>query len=256
MIIDTHAHYDDEKFDADRREVIEGLKEQGVVRAVNVAASIPSIDQTLKLIETYPNLYGAVGVHPTELEGMDEAVIEKIVTAAKHPKVVAIGEIGLDYYWKPVDSAGQKYWFKRQIEVAGSVGLPLIIHSREAAKDTFDIMQAAHAEEIGGVIHCYSYSVEMAREYVKMGFYLGIGGVVTFSNSKTLKEVVVDTDISRLVLETDSPYLAPVPNRGKRNDSANLRYVAEKIAELKGMSREEVERITEENAHRLYPKLA
>lgn len=167
-------------------------------------------------------------------------------------KVVAIGEIGLDYYWNEPEPEVQKYWFVRQLNLAREVKLPVIIHSRDAAKDTLDIMKAEHAGDISGVIHCFSYSVEMAREYLNMGFYLGIGGVLTFNNAKKLKEVVAYMPIERIVLETDCPYLSPAPNRGKRNSSLNLPYVAAAISEIKGVPEKEVIAVTRENARRMY----
>lgn len=172
--------------------------------------------------------------------------------AALQERVVAIGEIGLDYYWDSPKREMQKQWFIRQLELARELALPVIIHSRDAAKDTMEILKEQKAEEIGGVIHCFSYSVEIAREYLNMGFYLGIGGVLTFSNAKKLKEVVEMAPLERLVLETDCPYLAPVPNRGKRNDSLNLSYVAEEIARIKQVAYQEVADITFDNAERLY----
>ena len=167
-------------------------------------------------------------------------------------KVVAIGEIGLDYYWNEPEPEVQKHWFVRQLQLAREVNLPIVVHSRDAAKDTLDIIKAEKAYEMGGVIHCFSYSLEMAKEYLNMGFYLGIGGVVTFNNGKKLKEVVSYMPIEQLVLETDCPYLSPVPNRGKRNSSLNLPYVVKAISELKGIPEERVIEITRENARRMY----
>ena len=170
-------------------------------------------------------------------------------------KCVAIGEIGLDYYWDEPERGLQRKWFARQLQLAQEVGLPVVIHSREAAQDTVDLMQAEHAERSGGVIHCYSYSKELARTFLDMGFYFGIGGVVTFKNGRKLKETVEYLPMDRILLETDSPYLSPVPNRGKRNDSRSLSYVVSQIAQIKGITEEEVEQITTENALRLYPRL-
>lgn len=167
-------------------------------------------------------------------------------------KVVAVGEIGLDYHWKEPEAHVQKVWFERQLIMARETGLPVIIHSREAARDTLDMLQALHAGDTGGVIHCYSYTKEMAREYLQMGYYFGIGGVITFHNSKKLKEAVAYIPLDRILLETDSPYLAPEPNRGRRNSSLNLPYVAQAIAELKGVSYEEVVATTQENAMKLF----
>lgn len=172
--------------------------------------------------------------------------------AAANDKIVAIGEIGLDYYWDEPAREIQKHWFDRQMELARDVDLPLIIHSRDAAQDTFEMMKAQNAGEIGGVIHCFSYGVEMARKFLEMGFYLGIGGVLTFKNGKKLREVVEYMPIEKLLLETDCPYLSPEPNRGKRNSSLNLPYVVEAISQIKGIDKEEVITITRENALRMY----
>ncbi|MCI9361367.1 MAG: TatD family hydrolase [Hungatella sp.] len=252
MIFDTHAHYDDEAFAEDREELLSGLKANGVENVVNISASIRSVENTLELMRQYPFIYGAIGVHPSETEELSESRMAWLEEVSQEPKIVAIGEIGLDYHWDEPDKEVQKYWFVRQLKLARKVKLPVVIHSRDAAKDTLDIMKAEKAEEIGGVIHCFSYGVQMAREYLNMGFYLGIGGVVTFTNAKKLKEVVTYMPMDRLVLETDCPYLSPVPNRGKRNSSLNLPYVVKAVSELKGISQEEVIAITSENARSLY----
>lgn len=251
-IIDTHAHYDDEQFDRDRENLLTILPEVGIELVVNVGASIESSKRTIGLTKTYAHVYGAVGVHPSSTEELNEENFQWLSQAARQEKIVAVGEIGLDYYYDGPERSIQKQWFVRQIELARHVGLPVIIHSREAAQDTYDIMKANRCEEIGGVIHCYSYSVEMAKRFLDMGFYLGIGGVVTFKNAKTLKEVAAYAPMDRIVLETDCPYLAPVPYRGKRNSSMNLPYVSEAIAQIKGVAEEEIRRITNENARNLY----
>ena len=251
-IFDTHAHYDDEAFDADREEVLAGLKEQGVGTVVNVGASIASTKTTLALAETHSFMYAAVGVHPNETAELTDADMKWLESLAENPKVVAIGEIGLDYYWDEPEREIQKHWFSAQLEVAKKTGLPVIIHSRDAAKDTLDIMKVEHNGATGGVIHCFSYGVEMAREYLNMGYYLGIGGVVTFQNAKRLKEVVRYAPLDRLLLETDCPYLAPVPNRGKRNSSLNLPLVARAIAELKEIDYDSVIDAAYGNARRFY----
>lgn len=255
MIFETHAHYDDEAFDQDRDQLIKGMPSAGIPLLVNVGASLESSGITRNLTETYPYVYGAIGVHPDHVDILDEAGIVWLRQQASLPKIVAIGEIGLDYYWDNTPRELQKYWFGRQLELAGETGLPVIIHSREAAQDTMRIVKEHQAGAIGGVVHCYSYSVEQAREYMDMGFYIGIGGVVTFKNARKLKEVVQAAPLERLVLETDSPYLAPVPYRGKRNDSRNLHLVAQAVAEIKNVSKEEVEERTFENALALYPKV-
>lgn len=252
LIFDTHAHYDDEAFDADREELLKSLPERGIEAAVNVGASLSSCRSTLDLIEKWPFLYGAVGVHPNETAELTEKDMDWLKTVSAGKKVVAIGEIGLDYYWDEPERELQKKWFVRQLELSKEVDLPVIIHSRDAAKDTLDIMKTEHNGATGGVIHCFSYGVEIAREYLDMGYYLGIGGVLTFNNAKKLKEVALYAPLSQLVLETDCPYLAPVPNRGKRNSSLNLPYVVEALAELKGITKEQVIEETNRNAGRLY----
>lgn len=251
MIFDTHAHYDDDAFDEDRETLLTQLKAAGIERVVNVGASIHSSHTTLELIEKHDFLYGAIGVHPNETEELNEEWMNWLEEKSHEKKVVAIGEIGLDYHWEEPARDVQKYWFVRQLDLARKVKLPVIIHSRDAAADTMEIMKE-HGRDLGGVIHCFSYGPEMAREYLKMGYYLGIGGVVTFTNAKKLKEVVKETPIDRIVLETDCPYLSPVPNRGKRNSSLNLPYVVDMIAELKGITAKEVMEKTWENAKALY----
>lgn len=252
FIFDTHAHYDDEAFCEDRGELLDSLREHGIGTVVNVAASLSSCRTTLALAEEYPFIYAAVGIHPNETGELSDEHMDWLKGLSKNEKVVAIGEIGLDYYWDEPEREIQKKWFVRQLAVAKETGLPVIIHSRDAAKDTLDIMKAEHGGVTGGVIHCFSYGTEIAREYLNMGYDLGIGGVLTFNNAKKLKEVVAYAPLDRLVLETDCPYLAPVPNRGKRNSSRNLPYVVEAMAQIKGVSSEEIIRRTTENARRLY----
>lgn len=252
MIFDTHAHYDDEAFASDRDSLLHSLASHNIGTVVNIGASIRSTQNTLALIEQYPFLYGTVGVHPSETGELNDHLMEWLKQTSAREKVVAIGEIGLDYYWKEPDPKIQKQWFVRQLDLARQVKLPVVIHSRDAAKDTLDIMKAEHAQDLGGVIHCFSYGVEMAREYLNMGFYLGIGGVLTFQNAKKLKEVVAYMPMDRIVLETDCPYLSPVPFRGSRNSSLNLPYVAEAISQIRDIPVQEVIMITEQNARRLY----
>ena len=252
MIFDTHAHYDDDAFDEDRDALLSGMKAQNVEYIVNIGASMASSERSVKLAEKYPFVYAAVGVHPDEVGEMDEEKFAKLREWTSHEKVKAVGEIGLDYYWDKEGHDLQKHWFMRQMELAHEVKLPMIVHSREAAKDTLDMVVSAKPLELSGVIHCYSYSVEQAREYLNMGYYIGIGGVVTFKNAKKLKEVAEYTPLSQIVLETDCPYLAPTPFRGKRNDSSKLIHVAEELAAIKNVSVEEVIRITNENGRKLY----
>ena len=252
MIFETHAHYDDEVFDIDRDELLGKMKTAGIDYIVNIAAAYDGLLATKKLMEKYSFIYGAMGIHPSEIGDLNEEVMQELATYADMDKTVAIGEIGLDYYWDKDNKEKQIYWFKRQMDLARQKGLPIVVHSRDAAADTLEVMKAEKAEEIGGVIHCYSYSVEMAKNYLDMGFYLGIGGVITFSNAKKLREVVAYAPIESLVLETDSPYLSPVPNRGKRNSSLNIPYVVEEIAKIKGISKEDVMKITYDNAKKMY----
>ena len=252
MIFDTHAHYDDDAFDEDREELLAGMNAAGVEYIVNVGASMASSKRSVDLAEKYPFVYAAVGVHPDEVGELNEEKFAQLKAWTSHEKVKAVGEIGLDYYWDKEGHDLQKHWFMRQMELAHECNLPMIVHSREAAKDTLDMIVAAKPLELSGIIHCYSYSVEQAREYLDMGYYIGIGGVLTFKNAKKLKEVAEYAPLSQIVIETDCPYLAPTPFRGKRNDSSKLRYVAEELASIKQVSVEEVIRITNENGRKLY----
>lgn len=252
MIFDSHAHYDDKAFDTDRGELLDKCQAEGIEYIVNVSASLKSVKTTLALAEKYPFVYAAVGIHPDEVGELDEDSFAWLKEQCRHPKTVAVGEIGLDYYWDKENHELQKYWFQRQMELAKELNLPMIVHSREACADTLEEIRKAHTPALRGVIHCFSYGPEIAREYLNMGYYIGVGGVVTFKNAKKLKEVVKMLPPERMLLETDCPYLAPVPYRGKRNSSLNLPYVAEAIAELKGMATEDVIRITNENARNLY----
>lgn len=252
MIFESHAHYDDEVFDEDREELLASFREKGIGTVINVGASLAGCKETVELTRQYPFIYGAIGIHPSEVGELHEDNFADLEKWCFLDKIVAVGETGLDYHWPEPDPVLQKEWFERQLVLARQVKLPVIVHSREAAKDTLEIMQAHRAGEIGGVIHCFSYAKEMAREYLNMDFYFGIGGVITFKNSKKLKEAVEYIPMEKILLETDSPYLAPEPNRGRRNSSLNLPYVAQAIADLKGISYEEVVQITEQNARKLF----
>lgn len=256
MIFDSHAHYDDKQFDSDRDALLNSLKANGIGTVVNVGADMASTKRSLELSEKYPFIYAACGVHPSDAAQLDEDKenFEKLKAMCAHEKCAAVGEIGLDYYWDKETAVRerQKYWFARQLQLSKEMNLPIIIHSRDAAKDTLDIMKSVDGQGTRGVMHCFSYSAEMAKIYIEMGFYLGIGGVVTFSNAKNIKEVVKYAPIEHILLETDCPYLSPAPNRGKRNSSLNLHYVAEMIAELKNMSKEDVVDITCRNAEKMY----
>lgn len=257
MIFESHAHYDDEAFNGDRDALLKDLLGNGISHMINVGASIESTKASIALAETYEKIYAAIGVHPSEAGELDESSYGWLKEQAKHPKAAAIGEIGLDYYWEKETDAQelQKYWFARQMELARECGLPVIIHSRDAAEDTMQIMKKCHAEEIPGVIHCYSYSPELAAEFVKMGYWIGVGGVVTFKNAKKLKETVRQIPLEKILLETDAPYMAPEPHRGSRNHSGNLVFVARQIADLKGVSEQEVEDATRKNALELFQKV-
>lgn len=252
MIFDTHAHYDDEAFDEDREELLWKMKEQGVEFIVNVGANIASTKKTIELVQRYPFLYGAVGIHPSETEELKEEDMLWLKKASVQKDIVAIGEIGLDYYWPEPDREIQKKWFIRQLALASEVKLPVIIHSRDAAEDTLEILKEWDKDKTGGVIHCFSYSKEIAREYLSMGYYFGIGGVLTFKNARKLVEAVEIIPMEKILLETDCPYLAPEPYRGKRNQSGYIDFVAEKLAKLKGITKEEVLRITSDNAKNFY----
>ena len=252
MIIDTHTHYDDSRFDEDREALLSELKSRNMI-AVNASADLQGCRDTLSLIARYPHLYGMLGVHPQCVGELTEADMEWIKTEAAGEKIVAIGEIGLDYHDERNPSPKvQQEWFARQIALARETGLPVNVHSRDAAADTLDVIRSEKAMDCGGIIHCFSYGPEMARIYVDMGFYIGIGGVVTFSNGKKLKEVVKEIPLERIVLETDCPYLAPDGHRGERNSSLYLDRVLEQIALIKGINIEETESVTEANARRVY----
>lgn len=249
MIIDSHAHYDDEAFEEDRDNLLQSMQSNGIEKIINVGANIKGSRASITLSEQYPFIYAAVGVHPSDTEELNEEKMAWLKEVSKKEKVVAIGEIGLDYYWPEPDREIQKKWFIRQMELAQEVNLPVIIHSRDAAQDTIEILKQFPAN---GVIHCYSYTKESAKEFLKMGYYFGIGGVLTFKNAKKLKEAVMEIPMDRILLETDSPYLAPEPNRGKRNYSLNIPYVVKELAQLKGITEEEVINITTENTKRLF----
>ncbi len=251
-IFDTHAHYDDEAFDPDRDELLRGLPENGIEKVVNVGASLASCRRTLELMNRYEHVYGALGVHPSETAELDEEALAWLRQQCQVEKCLAVGEIGLDYYWDEPDREVQKKWFVRQLGLARELKKPVIIHSRDAAKDTVDLMKAERASEIGGVVHCYSYTTETAKQFLDMGFYFGIGGVLTFQNARKLKEAAAYLPLDHIVLETDCPYLAPVPNRGKRNSSLYIPYVVTALAKLKGVEEDTVRQAAWENAHRLY----
>lgn len=252
MIFESHAHYDDEAFDQDREELLGSMQSAGITRIVNVGASLRGVKETVKLTEQYSFLYGAVGIHPDEVGDLNEERLQWLRDLCGREKIVAVGEIGLDYYWDKMPRKVQQEWFIRQLHLAREVDLPVVIHSREAARDTFEIIKSEHAGSTGGVIHCFSGSKEMAREYLNLGYEIGIGGVVTFKNARAMKEVAAYVPLDRILVETDCPYLAPAPFRGKRNSSLYLPYIIEEIARLKGILAREVEEATYQNAMRMY----
>lgn len=247
-IFDTHAHYDDKAFDPDRDELILALLSGRVCGIVNQGTDIASSRFSLELAEKYDGLYAAVGLHPECLDENSMNEIDTVRQLAAHPKAVAVGEIGLDYYYD-VPRDLQKNVFSAMLELADELSMPVNIHDREAHGDTLDIIKKYRPK---GILHCFSGSAEMAREVVKLGMYIGMGGVVTFKNARKTLEVIGAVPLESLVLETDCPYLSPVPFRGKRNDSGNIIYTAEKIAEIKSTTAEEVLRITKENAQTVY----
>lgn len=251
MIFDSHAHFDDDAFDEDREELLQSFQEQGIKKVMNVGASLSSTKTTIELANRYDFMYAAAGVHPSETQELNEENFLWLKEQFHNEKVKAVGEIGLDYYWPEPSRDVQKKWFVEQLKLARELNLPIIVHSRDACEDTLEIMKE-YAVGLKGVIHCFSYSREIAEIYTGMGFYIGIGGVVTFKNARKTVEVVEAVGMDRIVIETDSPYLSPVPLRGKRNSSLNLSYVVEKIAEIKGISTKEVEEITYRNALELY----
>lgn len=254
-IIDTHVHYNDKAFDVDREHLIPKSYELGIGRMVNIGVDVPTSKTCVALAKQYDFLYATVGLHPSDSKGKSFLDLQIYEDLARDEKVVAIGEIGLDYYWGSEYQDTQIEWFLAQLNLARKVNLPVVIHSREAAKDTLDILKAEKAGEIGGVMHCYSYGKEHAKEYVDMGMFIGIGGVSTFKNAKKLKEVIEYVPLSHIVLETDAPYLAPDPFRGKRNASIYLPYVIDAISKIKKVHPLEVIETTFENAYRLYPKM-
>ena len=250
MFFDTHAHYDSGAFNADRYEILDSMPSGGVGLIVNPGCDLESSTTAVALAGRYDFVYAAVGWHPEDIDKLSDAAFAELEKLAAHPKCVAIGEIGLDYYWDASHKDEQKSLFRRQIELALRLDKPVIVHDREAHGDSLDIV--LDYPGLRGVFHCYSGSCEMASELLKRGWYLGFDGPITYKNARRALEVLELCPMDRIVIETDSPYLTPVPNRGKRNDSRQLKYVVEKIAEVKGLSPAEVEEITFDNGKRLY----
>lgn len=250
-IFETHAHYDDEAFDSDRSQLLENLPNYGIFRMVNASADLISSRKSVELSRQYPYIYAAVGVHPENLSENEkfDFIDELKGIALDNEKVVAIGEIGLDYHYRVDNKDAQKIAFLKQIELANELNLPVVIHDRDAHGDTLEILEKTCPK---GVVHCFSGSVEMAKKITDLGMYLGVGGVVTFKNAKTIVDVIKNMSLETVVLETDAPYLAPEPFRGKRCDSSMIKYTAQKVAEIKGISIDEVLRITKLNAMNLF----
>ncbi len=252
LIFETHAHYDNRAFDEDRDALLSSMPERKIGWIMNACASPESLKTTKALAEKYSFVYGAAGLHPDALDEADEAAFNEIRNLCRHEKFKAVGEIGLDYYHMTIPKERQQEWLVRFLELADEEQLPVIVHSREAAADTAGVLKEAAALQNGGVMHCYSYSREFSKQFLEMGFHIGIGGVATFKNAKKLVETIEYVPLSSLLLETDCPYLAPEPFRGKRNSSLYIPYIAEKIALIKGLTAEEVIRATTENALKLF----
>ncbi|MGP4082795.1 TatD family hydrolase [Pseudalkalibacillus sp. R45] len=252
MLFDTHAHLNAVQFDEDREEVIQRALDEGVSHIVVVGFDRDTIKGAMDLAEGYDFIYAAVGWHPVDAIDMTEEDLKWIEELASHPKVVALGEMGLDYHWDKSPKDIQMDVFRKQIQLAKKVDLPIVIHNREATEDVVRILEEENAEEVGGIMHCYSGSLEIAKRCLDMNFYISFGGPVTFKNAKKPKEVAVEIPMDRILIETDCPFLSPHPLRGKRNESSYVKYIAEQIADLKGMSVEEFAQKTSDNAFRLF----
>lgn len=252
MFIDSHAHMDDGRFDSDREELLEAMQKNDIDLVVNIGADLSSSINSVRLSEEYDFIYATVGVHPHSAKSMDDNTVSLLKTFAKKEKVVGIGEIGLDYYYDNSPREIQRKRFIEQINLAKEMDLPIVVHTRDAAGDTMDIIREAQDGSLRGVMHCYSGSVEQALEYIDLGFYISLAGPVTFKNARVPKEVAKAVPLDKLLIETDSPYLTPEPYRGKRNNPIYVRQVAEKIAEIKGISVEEVAKATSKNTKELF----
>jgi TatD DNase family protein len=248
MLFDAHAHLDDCKFDGERQQILEKAKDHGIAYIMNPGCDLASSIQAIHLAAAYDGVYAAVGVHPHEVQDMDDMTLELLKGLTKKPKVMAIGEIGLDFYYDHSPRELQCEWFRKQIRLAKSVGLPIIVHDREANDEVMRILKEEKAFDVGVVLHCYSGSLELARQYIKLGAWISIAGPLTYKNARKTVEVVEQISLEHLLVETDSPYLTPEPHRGKRNEMAFVKYVAEKMAEIKGISFEEVAYQTTQNA--------
>ena len=248
-IFDSHAHYNDKAFDIDRTELLDSLKESGICGVINCGSDLENSEKSLELSKKYDFMYFACGIHPEEVDNLPEDYLNQIRELARNEKCVAIGEIGLDYYWRQDNKELQKEVFIEQIKLAQELSLPVIIHSRDAHEDTLSILKEYKPQ---GVLHCFSGSKEIAKEVLKLGMYIGFGGALTFKNARKSVEVMEILPLDRLLLETDCPYMAPVPMRGKRNDSSYIPYVAEKVAEIRNMDPQDVINTATENTKKLF----
>lgn len=252
MLIDSHAHLDDSRFQEDREYLINSLNKNGIELVINIGADLQTSINSVELANKYENIYAVIGVHPHSAREVTEQTLKQLKNMSKNNKVVAIGEIGLDFYYDNSPRDIQRKWFKEQLKLAKELNLPVVIHSRDAAQETFDTIKEAQDGKLRGVLHCYSSSVEMAIEYIKLGFYISLGGPVTFKNARVAREVAKEVPLDRLLIETDCPYLTPEPYRGKRNEPMYVKYVAEKIAEIKGITFEELSKATNRNTKELF----
>ncbi|MBC8590230.1 TatD family hydrolase [Wansuia hejianensis] len=252
MLIDSHAHLDDSRFQEDREYLINSLNKNGIELVINIGADLQTSINSVELANKYENIYAVIGVHPHSAREVTEETLKQLKNMSKNNKVVAIGEIGLDFYYDNSPRDIQRKWFKEQLKLAKELNLPVVIHSRDAAQETFDTIKEAQDGKLRGVLHCYSSSVEMAIEYIKLGFYISLGGPVTFKNARVAREVAKEVPLDRLLIETDCPYLTPEPYRGKRNEPMYVKYVAEKIAEIKGITFEELSKATNRNTKELF----
>lgn len=252
MLFDSHAHYDDERFSEDRFELLDSMRENNVGYIMNSCSALSDLPNIFELAERYPFIYLSAGIHPHEVSDLCEKDMEMLKEACSHPKVKAVGEIGLDYFYDNSPRDLQKKWFARQVELAREVKLPIVIHDRDAHADTMQILRDCNVRDIGGEFHCYAGSVEMAREILDWGMYIAFGGSLTFKKSVRPIEVAKYVPLDRILIETDCPYLTPEPHRGKRNSSLYIKHVAEKLAEIKGVSVEDIENITTQNAKKCF----
>ena len=250
-LFDSHAHYNDEKFEEDREEVLSKIYKSGVTKIVNAGYSLESSKKAIEIANKHEFIYATVGISPNDIEGYKKEDLKEITKFAQSKKVVAIGEIGLDFYWNKENKDLQKEVFISQIEIANKLNLPIIIHTREAIYDTLEILKNNNCNK-KGVFHCCPFNVDLVREGLKLGFYISFAGPVTFKNSKNASEIINMVPLDKMLIETDSPYLSPEPLRGKRNDSRNVKYIAKKIADVKQIDTEEVAKITYENAKRIF----